>query len=212
MNWLIRNWFKAPVFLAMYSLLFIFLFIFPENKALFLIWLHVPVYLLHETEEFIFPGGFPEMMTEMMTGKKNEEVPFCIMKAGFWINIPFIVVGFPLVATLATFFGISWGLYVVYFSLIATLPHFGSAIMTKKFYNPGMVVSLFLNLPVSVYTLYYLNSNQLISLIDNVVGCLLALFCMVVPMVYQLLKAVTEYHNMDKIDIKEIKKRISSVH
>ena len=101
---------------------------------------------------------------------------------------------------------------VVYFSLIATLPHFGSAIMTKKFYNPGMVVSLFLNLPVSVYTLYYLNSNQLISLIDNVVGCLLALFCMVVPMVYQLLKAVIEYHNMDKIDIKEIKKRISSVH
>jgi hypothetical protein len=122
-----------PYFLAVYSLLFIFLFALQQDFAIFLIWLHVPVYLLHETEEFVFPGG----LTGMLLGK-GAEVPYALKKAGFWINVPFIVIGFPLVATLATLFGASFGLYAVYFTLIAIIPHFASAIKKRKFYTtPG---------------------------------------------------------------------------
>jgi len=196
MKWLINNWFHSTIFLAIYSLLFIFLFILPKDFALFLIWLHVPVYLLHETEEFVFPGGFPEIMTEMFIGK-GKEVPFAIKRAGFWINIPFIVLGFPFVATLATLYGVSYGLYVVYFTLVATLPHFIQVIRTKKIYNPGLGVSVFLNLPVSIYTLYYLNSNGLISSKANIIGFIIAFLAMAGPMVFQLKKAISEIRNTE---------------
>ncbi|MDR0830574.1 MAG: HXXEE domain-containing protein [Prevotellaceae bacterium] len=191
MKWFIENWYKSTFFLAIYSLLFIFLFILPKDFALFLIWLHVPVYLLHETEEFVFPGGFPDIMTEMFIGK-GKEVPLAIKRAGFWINIPFIVIGFPFVATLATLLGVSFGLYVVYFTLIATIPHFIQVIRTKKLYNPGLAASVFLNLPVSIFTLYYLNSKGLVSNWANIIGFVVAFVAMAGPMVFQLKKAIAE--------------------
>lgn len=196
MKWLINNWYHSTIFLTIYSLLFIFLFILPKDFALFLIWLHVPVYLLHETEEFVFPGGFPEFMTEMFIGK-GKEVPFAIKRAGFWINVPFILLGFPFVATLATLFGVSFGLYVVYFTLVATIPHFIQVVQTKKLYNPGLGASVFLNLPVSIFTLYYLNSNGLISTLENIIGLAIALVAMAGPMVFQLRKAISEIQKLE---------------
>lgn len=188
MKWLVNNWFKSTIFLAIYSFLFIFLFIYEQDFALFLIWLHIPVYLLHETEEFVFPGGFPEMMMEGMAGK-GKPVHYALMKAGFWINIPFIVFGFPFVATLATLFGLSWGMYVVYFTLIATIPHIISAITQKKFYNPGMAASMFLNLPASIFTIYYYVTNDLVSMSAHIVGLLVAIGAMAGPMILALKKA-----------------------
>jgi len=191
MKWLVNNWYKATIFAAIYSLLFIFLFVYKEGFALFLIWLHVPVYLLHEFEEFIFPGGFPEMMTEMLVGK-GHEVSYALKKAGFWVNVPFIFFGFPFVAALATLLGLSWGMYVVYFTLIAALPHLISAVKDKKLYNPGMFVSVFLNLPVSIYTIYYFASHNLVPVSAHMIGLGLAIGAMAGPMVFQIRKAQKE--------------------
>ena len=198
MKWLVNNWYKATIFAAIYSLLFIFLFVYKQDFALFLIWLHVPVYLLHETEEFVFPGGFPEMMTEMLVGK-GHEVSYALKKAGFWINVPFIFFGFPFVAALATLLGLSWGMYVVYFTLIATFPHLISAVKDKRFYNPGMFVSIFLNLPVSIYTIYYFASHNLIPVSAHMIGLGLAVGAMAGPMVFQMRKAQKEISMEDNI-------------
>lgn len=198
MKWLVNNWYKATIFAAIYSLLFIFLFVYDQDFALFLIWLHVPVYLLHEFEEFVFPGGFPEMMTEMLVGK-GHEVSYALKKAGFWVNVPFIFFGFPLVAALATLLGLSWGMYVVYFTLIAALPHLISAVKDKKLYNPGMFASVFLNLPVSIYTIYYFASHDLVPVSAHVIGLGLAIGAMAGPMVFQIRKAQREISREDNI-------------
>lgn len=194
MKWLVTNWYKATLFAAIYSLLFIFLFVYKEDFALFLIWLHVPVYLLHETEEFVFPGGFPEMMMEGMVGK-GHPVSYALMKAGFWVNVPFIFLGFPFVATLATLFGLSWGMYIVYFTLAATIPHILTAIKNRKFYNPGIIASIFLNIPVSVYTIYYFVSNNIVSATAHVIGLIIAISSMAGPMVLSIKKAEKEMAN-----------------
>ena len=198
MKWLVNNWYKATIFAAIYSLLFIFLFVYKQDFALFLIWLHVPVYLLHETEEFVFPGGFPEMMTEMLVGK-GHEISYALKKAGFWINVPFIFFGFPFVAALATLLGLSWGMYVVYFTLIAAIPHLISAVKDKKLYNPGMIVSVFLNLPVSIYTIYYFASHDLVPVSAHMIGLGLAIGAMAGPMIFQIRKAQKEISMEDKI-------------
>lgn len=191
MRWLVTNWYKSTVFAAIYSLMFIFLFVLEKDFALFLIWLHVPVYLLHETEEFVFPGGFPEQMTEMFFGK-GHDVPYALMKAGFWINVPFIFLGFPFVATLATLFGVGWGMYLVYFTLVATLPHLFQAVKSRHFYNPGMVASVFLNIPVSLFTIIWLSMNNRVSVAEHVIGFVIAVVAMGGPMVWQLRKAQKE--------------------
>lgn len=198
MKWLVNNWYKATIFAAIYSLLFIFLFVYKQDFALFLIWLHVPVYLLHETEEFVFPGGFPEMMTEMLVGK-GHEISYALKKAGFWINVPFIFFGFPFVAALATLLGLSWGMYVVYFTLIAAIPHLISAVKDKKLYNPGMIVSVFLNLPVSIYTIYYFASHNVVPVSAHMIGLGLAIGAMAGPMIFQIRKAQKEISMEDKI-------------
>ncbi len=191
MKWLANNWYKATIFAAIYSLLFIFLFVYEKSFPLFLIWLHVPVYLLHEFEEFVFPGGFPEIMMEGIAGK-GHPVSYALKKAGFWVNVPFIVLGFPFVAALATLLGLSWGMYPVYFTLIATLPHFVSAVKNKKFYNPGMFACVFLNVPVTVYTIYYFVSHDLVPVSAHVIGAVVAIGAMAGPMVFQIKKAAKE--------------------
>jgi hypothetical protein len=191
MKWLVNNWYKATIFAAIYSLLFIFLFVYKQDFALFLIWLHVPVYLLHEFEEFVFPGGFPEMMMEGIAGK-GHPVSYALIKAGFWINVPFIFFGFPFVAALATLFGLPWGMYLVYFTLIATIPHLVSAVKNRKLYNPGMFASVFLNIPVSVYTIYYFVYHDLVPISAHVIGAVVAIGAMAGPMVFQIKKAQKE--------------------
>lgn len=74
----------------------------------------------------------------------------------FWINIPIIFVAFPLSAILAGSIRLGWGIWIVYFSVVNALSHVG---MFFRFgYNPGFVVSLLLNIPVGIYTLYVLQT------------------------------------------------------
>ena len=114
------------------------------------------------------------------------------MKAGFWINVPFIFLGFPFVATLATLFGVGWGMYLVYFTLIATIPHLFQAIKSRKFCNRGMLSSIFLNIPVSVFTIVWLSTNHQVSTTEQIVGLVAAIVAMAGPMVWQIRKAQKE--------------------
>lgn len=50
-NWLYKNWAKLSVLLAIILTIFIIVFIKTENIVLFLIWIQIPVYLLHQFEE-----------------------------------------------------------------------------------------------------------------------------------------------------------------
>ena len=58
MKWLYGNWYKSTIFLAVYLLIFLVIFLLETNFALFLIWIQFVVYLFHQFEEYIFPGGF----------------------------------------------------------------------------------------------------------------------------------------------------------
>ena len=88
---------------------------------------------------------------------------------------------------------------MVYFTFIATIPHLISAVKDKKLYNPGMFASVFLNLPVSIYTIYYFASHDLVPVSAHVIGLGLAIGAMAGPMVFQIRKAQKEISMEDKI-------------
>lgn len=172
MSWLEENWPKSTIFLAVYSTMFIFLFVFEKDIALFLIWIQLPVYWLHQFEEYVFPGGFLETFNKQVLGSNEKEWPLTKEKS-FWINIPIIYVAFPLSAILAGTINISIGIWLAYFSILNAISHVG--MFVKNRYNPGFFVSVFLNIPLGVFTVWYFYSHDVISVFGHITGILVAM-------------------------------------
>jgi hypothetical protein len=174
-SWLTEHWPKATIFLAIYSFILLYLYLFEDNLLLFLLWLQTPIYWLHQFEEYVFPGGFAEFFNHKLLNSGRDHWPVT-RRFSFWINIPIIFVAFPVSAILAgrLGLGLGWGIWIVYFSIINALSHVG---MFFRFgYNPGFVVSLLLNIPVGIYTLYIFANRDAIAPTAHLVGLLIALF------------------------------------
>ena len=181
MKWLYDNWSKSTIFLAIYLLVVLFLYVMRDNFALFLIWLQTVVYFLHQSEEYIFPGGFVEFFNKKPLGSKKSDFPVG-KKESFWINIPIIFIAFPVSAILSGTIDISIGIWAAYFSTFNAISHVGMFIKYK--YNPGLFVSIFLNIPVGIYTIYYFASHQIISLQEQIIGLIIGVLVQLLLMIY----------------------------
>ena len=184
MKWLYDNWYKSTLFLGCSLLIFLVIFVADNNFTLFLIWLQTVVYLFHQFEEYILPGGFVAFFNTNLLGSKQTEFPLD-KKASFWINIPIIFIGFPISAILAGYIDISMGVWTVYFSIINAISH---VIMFFRFrYNPGFFVSLFLNIPVGLFTIYHLTTNNIVSLKVHLIGFTIGVIIQLGLMIYGFL-------------------------
>lgn len=178
-----REWPKTTITSALYTMVLLLLFVMKQDFPLFLIWLHTPVYFLHEFEEYILPGGFLAFFNTKVLGSKNPEIALDV-KRSFWINVPLIFVAYPLSAILATECGIAWGIWVAYFLVADALSHV--VMFFQHRYNPGLVVSLLVNIPVGVITIWYFPSRHLISVQAHVVGLLIGLGAQAALIIYGL--------------------------
>jgi len=110
---------------------------------------------LHEIEELKLPGGFVELVTAM-TGAEIKNIG----AAKFGLLL------FTLYATVAPSFlaGYVWPVMATLFiGFIEMFAHLAAAgVNPKKFYSPGMVTALCVQLPVAVYGYWYLFSNGLV--------------------------------------------------
>ena len=181
MKWLIKNWYKSTIFLAVYLTITLALFIMRQNYALFLIWIQTPVYFLHQFEEYVLPGGFMAFFNTKMLGSKNPDLPLD-EKMSFWINGSIIFIAFPISAVLATLFDLPFGIWAAYFSVVNAASHV--AMFFKHRYNPGFVVSFLVNIPVGVYTIWYFASNRIIPVSAHMIGLLIAIAVQGVVMFY----------------------------
>ena len=131
MSWIEEHWPKSTIFLAVYSTILIFLFVLKIDIALFLIWIQLPVYWLHQFEEYVFPGGFIETFNRQILGSNEKEWPMS-KRASFWINIPIIYIAFPLSAIMAGTIDISIGIWTAYFSILNATSHVGMFVKKKE--------------------------------------------------------------------------------
>jgi len=149
--------------------------------ALFLIWIQFVVYLLHQFEEYILPGGFVKFFNNKILKSDKDNYPLDDI-ASFWINIPIVFIAYPLSAILAGFIDISIGIWTAYFSIINAIAHVG--MFFKYRYNPGFFVSLFLNIPVGVYTIYYFDAQHIISENEQLIGLVIGVLIQAAVMFY----------------------------
>ena len=132
---------------------------------------YVFLFTLHEWEENRFPGGFVKIM-EGMIGKKFSEdgkelshIPVIILLLVIHI-IPYLFDSVVFLTLVPIFLGVFEGFV-----------HTMGVKLSKaeKFYTPGMVTA-YMMLAVSVFNIYYLSVNKMITRKD----CLLGIACMFV--------------------------------
>lgn len=160
-KWLKRDWAKAGLILSIFLLIFLFVFVIQVDEVVFLILLQTPLYMLHQAEEYVFPGGFGKFFNTKIFMLDSEDKPLD-QNFIFFVNILLIWIILPLFGLLSLK-DYTFGLWIPYFSFFAGIAHILLAIRAKKLYNPGLIVSLFVNIPVGLYSIVFLVNKGILK-------------------------------------------------
>jgi len=117
--------------------------------------------LVHQMEEYAWPGGFPSMANILMCREREayDRYPFNANQC--WISNVFLTYTFYL---LPVFFpNLIWlGLAQVFAGMLQIISHgFLMNIKLRSFYNPGMGATILLQWPIGIYYIYYVNAHKL---------------------------------------------------
>lgn len=138
------------------------------SLALMLVFLQMPVYMLHQLEEHD-DERFRRYVDEMI-GHGRDVLP---SSAVFVINIGVWVLNLISFA-LAAHVGIGWGLIGVYAMVINAIVHIADGI-AKRAWNPGLVTAIVLFLPVGLGGLWAISATGEATVLQHVVGIVVAL-------------------------------------
>lgn len=163
-NWLKRDWAKTGFILSIFLFVFLFVFVRKDDFVVFILLLQTPLYMLHQTEEYIFPGGFGQFFNTRIFNLETENEPLD-ENFIFYVNVILIWIVLPLFGLLSSR-DYSFGLWLPYFSFFAGIAHVALAIKARKSYNPGLLVSLFVNIPIGLWSILYLVQQ---GLIENII-------------------------------------------
>ena len=192
-NWLYENWAKICIILAIITTIFIFIVVKTDNFILFLIWIQIPIYLLHQFEEHAWPGGFKNYVNLKIFHVKNVQYPLNSRNV-FWINIPVIWILMPLFAALS-YVNLFFGLWIPYFAFLNSLTHVFAAIV-KREYNPGLVISLILGIPVAIYTLWIFYNLISVPIIITFISILAAVLMHLLIIIFMRRRYI-EFKNLN---------------
>jgi hypothetical protein len=159
--WFRRNWAETGLILAVFITIIIVLFVRPVDFVLFVILLQTPLYFVHETEEYIFPGGFAQFFNQYIYKKDPENGPFD-ETAIFLVNMGYVWIPLP-VFGLLSIINYSFGAWIPYFVFYQGFAHIVLAVIARKLYNPGLIVSLMLNIPVGFWAILILVNNNVVN-------------------------------------------------
>jgi len=192
--WLKRDWAKVGFILSIFLTIFLMVFVRELNTTTFILLLNTPLYMLHETEEYVFPGGFAKFFNMDIFKLKTEDQPVD-ENFIFVINILYIWLLLPLFGILSLNH-VTLGLWIPYFTFFAGVSHIVLAIKSKKLYNPGLIISLVLNIPFGIWSILYL-SNQ--GLLDHSLMNVHLLFGLLLNLVLPLMGALLYKRHMKTI-------------
>jgi hypothetical protein len=102
-SWLHTHWQCGTPFLAVYTIFFLLLFVYPQGTPVFWIWICLPVYFVHQCEEYLWPGGFMATLTHRFSKRhgSDPDIPILSAREACWINVGIIWVLFPASAVAA---------------------------------------------------------------------------------------------------------------
>ena len=164
-----RHWYTIGLIIACITaiiLTFLWNNIIILQKVLLLNFIAI---LLHQFEEYGFPGGEPAIMNILLQNSPTPERYPLNQNAAMITNV---VAGYIFYLIPVLFPNIIWiALAPILFGMSQFIIHgIVTNIKLKSFYNPGLGAVTLLHVPIGIYYFYYIQSNSLSSIWDWIIG------------------------------------------
>ncbi|HEY4064180.1 MAG TPA: HXXEE domain-containing protein [Puia sp.] len=136
--------------------------------------------LVHQVEEYLYPGGFPLIANKAMFKENNAPDRYPLnanqcMISNVFLTYPFYII--PIFFPEAIWLGLA----VVGLGLFQVVAHCVlENLLLKRFYNPGCATALFLFLPIGAYYISYVTKHHLATKADFAVGSAVTLAAILV--------------------------------
>ena len=165
MNFVRRHWYDIGAFIAAPTSVYAFVNWHQVNRASLLLLLNFVALLIHQYEEYGWPGGEPAIMNIVLQGSEKPDRYPLNQNSAMIIN----VIAAYLFYLIPVFFP-----KVIWLGIAPTLFGFGQfiihGIVTPKklgsFYNPGLGAVVLLHYPIGIAYLYYIHAHGIVTVFD----------------------------------------------
>lgn len=182
-DWFFRNWMNAGFIAGLFLLAIVPLLVGAWDRPLLLVYLLLPVYMLHQLEEH-YGDRFRTFVNAHLAGGRDALTTEAVVV----INVP-LVWGVDLAAIyLAYFVDLGLGLIAVYLTLVNAIVHIAGGIVLRA-YNPGLVTAVVLFLPFGIWALVAVAERPGVTTIEHVGSLALAILVHVAIVVHVLRRA-----------------------
>ena len=163
-----EHWPKVGIIIALFLLLMLFLNSqAPIGSFLWFYWFSLPLYMIHQFEEYVYPGGFREDLNKILLKGDTtqmvltEQIAFFVNIVFIWILMPFLI----LLGIISIIFPVLLMTLVAFNGFI----HLGGTVRFKR-YNPGVIVSVVGNIPLGLYVLIGLGLTGEANALELLIG------------------------------------------
>jgi Protein of unknown function with HXXEE motif len=161
-DWFILNWSRTTLPIAGILLFFSPLIFEKLGLLLFIVFLQLPAYMIHQYEEHAH-GKFKAHITNMMGQEALSDRDI------FYINILLVWVMDIIALYLAVYVHIWFGLIAAYMPAFNGITHIAASIKMRK-YNPGVLTSIFIFLPVGCFGIYLISQTAKVSVLHHAIA------------------------------------------
>ena len=176
-TWFMENWQRTGVIVCLFLTVYLVVIVLPQNTILFALLMSTPLYMLHEIDEYVFPGGFAQFMNSKIY-KTDPEDGLLDTAAVFWINVVAVWIGLSFFSLWAVI-DIRQAIAIPYFFIFQAVVHLILGIVGKRIISPGMASAWLVHVPWAIWTIWllvqagiitnpYWNSDLLTGLLINV--------------------------------------------
>lgn len=178
-----RNWYSVGLILFI-ALSFFMGFLGSKFSSIQIILIYsFMALLIHQFEEYSYPGGFPSIFNTAVLGEKKVPERYPLNANQALITNVFLAYPFYIIAILFPNF-IWLGLAQIFFGMAQLIVHgIVVNVRLKSLYNPGLAAVVFLHWPIGIYYIWYVTTNNLANTGDFIIGIIATIIAAIVTII-----------------------------
>jgi hypothetical protein len=149
-TWFKENWQKTGVIVGIFLTIYLVVIVLPKSTLLFALLMSTPLYMLHQVDEYIFPGRFAQFMNQNIY-RMDPEKGLVDTNAIFAINM-IVWIAMPLYSLWALT-DLTQAAWMPYFYILQAVLHLILGLVGKRFFNPGMLSAWLVHVPWGIWTI-----------------------------------------------------------
>lgn len=163
-EWFSHNWMYGGFLAGLFLLVLTPVAAAPVGMAFVLVYLQLPIYMLHQLEEH-HDDRFRRWINDAIAeGREMLSTPAVVV-----INVVGVWLVDLIALYLARFLNVGLGLIAVYLTLVNVAFHLVAGIIQRR-YNPGLITALLLFVPFGIWALMVVSAAPGVGIADQLIG------------------------------------------